>query len=214
MRDKRILLTILVAFLLALTLLIFFRSTVVNIFVVPLMYLFWLGDLILKSIDQRYIWWFLLGVMVIIVLRGLIQGQRRYDKSSKAVYRQRQTQRVSFWIAQLRRMASGTYPEEYSKYEIRKLILSVLSYSVNLSPREIEVRLKNGEFELPPEIRSEFELNNQIHDHEKNTFLFRLLQRFKMISSREPTSGGVKVSQEMEEAIRYLEKQLEINREH
>lgn len=214
MRDKRILLTILVAFLLALTLLIFFRNTVVNIFVVPLMYLFWLGDLILKSIDQRYIWWFLLGVMVIVVLRGLIQGQGRYDRSSKAVNRQRQTQRVSFWIAQLRRMASGTYRQEYSKHEIRKLIISVLSYSVNLSPREIEHRLENGEFELPPEIQSEFELNNQTPDHEKNTFLFRLLQRFKMNSSREPTSGGVKVSQEMEEAIRYLEKQLEINREH
>ena len=55
MKDKQILLTMVAFFLLALVLLLFFRDTVVNIFVIPLLYLFWLGDLILKSIDQRYL---------------------------------------------------------------------------------------------------------------------------------------------------------------
>jgi len=213
MKDKQILLTIVAVFLLTLVLLIFFRDTVVNIFVIPLLYLFWLGDLILKSIDQRYIWWFMLGVMVIIVLRGLLQQQKRNDTSSRVVYRQRQTQRVSFWIAQLRRMASGTYPEEYSKYELRKLILSVLGHSVNLSPREIEQRLKNGEFELPPEIQSGFQPNQENSIQANKSFLSRLRQRIRVISARKSTASADKVSQEMEEAIQYLEKQLEINRE-
>lgn len=214
MRDRQVLITIVVVFLLALVLLLFFRSTVTNIIVTPLLYLFWLGDLILKSIAQRYIWWVLLGVMVIIMLRGPLLQQRRGESSPRAVYRQRQTQRVSFWIAQLRRMASGTYPEEYSKYELRKLILSVLGHSVNLSPREIEERLKNGEFELPPEILSGFQPNNQKSVGEKKTILSRLLQRFNVISSRESTANAAKVSREVEESIQYLEKQLEINREH
>ena len=213
MRDRQVLITIVVVFLLTMVLLLFFRSTVVNIIVTPLLYLFWLGDLILRSIAQRYIWWFLLGVMVVIMLRGPLLRQRRGETSSRAVYRQRQTQRVSFWIAQLRRMASGTYPEEYSKYELRKLILSVLGHSINLSPREIEERLKNGEFELPPEILSGFQPNNQKSVWEKKTILSRLLHRFNVISSRESTANTAKVSREVEESIKYLEKQLEINRE-
>lgn len=213
MKDKKVLLTIALVFLLALILLLFFRDTVVNIFVIPLLHLFWLGDLILKSIDQRYLWWFLLGVMVIIVLRGLLQQQRRNDTSSRVIYRQRQTQRVSFWSAQLRRMSSGTYPDEYSKYELRKLILSVMGYRVNLSPGEIEQRLKNGEFELPPEILPGFQSNQKNSTQAKNTFLSRILQRIKLIFSRKSPANAVKVSQDIEETIQYLEKQLEINRE-
>ena len=213
MKDKKVLLTIAAVFLLALVLLLFFRDTVVNIFVIPLLYLFWLGDLILTSIDQRYLWWFLLGVMVIIVLRGLLQQQRRNVASPRVVYRQRQTQRVSFWSAQLRRMSSGTYPDEYSKYELRKLILSVLGYSVNISPGEIEQRLKKGEFELPLEILPGFQPNQKNSTQAKYTFLSRILQRIRLISSRNSPAKAVKVSQEIEETIQYLEKQLEINRE-
>lgn len=213
MRDKQVLLTIVVVFLLALVLLLLFRDTVVNIIVGPLLYLFWLGDLILRSIDQHYIWWFLLGVMVVIVLRGLLQPQKRIGSSSRMVFRQRQTQRVSFWIAQLQRMASRTYPEEYSKYELRKLILSVLGYSGNLSPREIEQRLKNGEFELPPEIQAGLQSNHEDPVPEKKTLLSRFRRRIIGIYARESTASAAKVSQEVEESIQYLEKQLEINRE-
>jgi len=213
MKDKQILLTMVAFFLLALVLLLFFRDTVVNIFVIPLLYLFWLGDLILKSIDQRYLWWFLLGVMVIIALRGLLQQQRQNDTSSRVSYRQRQTQRVSFWSAQLRRISSGTYPEEYSKYELRKLILFVLGYSVNLSPGEIEQRLKKGEFELPLEVQPGFQFNQKDSTQAKNTFLSRILQRIRLFSFRKSPANSDKVSQEIEETIQYLEKQLEIHRE-
>jgi len=214
MRDRHVLITVLLVFLLALVLLFFLRSTVVNIIVTPLLYLFWVMDLILKSIDQRYIWWFLLGVMVIIMLRGLLQQQRQGQTSSRPLYRQRQTQRVSFWSAQLHRMATGIYPEEYSNYELRKLILSVLGYRVNLSPREIEERLKNDKFEVPPDILSGFQPKNQKSVGEKKPIPSRLLQRFNVISARESKANAAKVSQEVEEVIQYLEKQLEINREH
>lgn len=214
MRDKRLLLLMALVFLLVLALLFFFRGLVVSVIVEPLLYLFWLGNLILESIDQRYLWWFLLGVMVIIMVRGLMRQQRGAGKNSRSGYQPRQTQRVSFWNTRIRRMASGTYPDEYSKHEFRKLILDVLAYRLNLSSAEVERSLKNGELELPEDIQAAFLQNNGSPAVKGKAWSSRLLQRFKKMLDRDESLNSQKVNQQIEELILYLNKQLEINREH
>lgn len=214
MKDKRVLLVMAAVFLLALVLLLFFRGLVVRVIVEPLLYLFWLLNLILNSIDQRYLWWFLLGVMIILVVRGLMRQQKGADKNSRAVYQPRQTQRVSFWNTRIRRMASGTYPDEYSKHEFRKLILDVLGYRLNLSSAEVEKSLKNGQLELPEEIKAAFLQDSEAPAAGRKAFSSRLLQRFKRMFAREESLSSEKANQQIEGLILYLNKQLEINREH
>jgi hypothetical protein len=204
---------------LVIVLTIFLTDFVREAIVVPISYILWLGNLVLKSISQILLWAWLPVIAFFIALRSLSTAKK--DKPirivSEAETRYPRRQRVDFWVIQIHQ-SHGYFGRTRFAEHLGRLILDILAYQERITPWEIEQRIENGDLEVPPVVRSYLHEKRRRYS-EGSGGLYQRLRRWlknavtiliKGRSSVRPASHHP----DLETVVAFLEKQLEVEYDH
>jgi len=120
--------------------------------ILPLLYLVWIGHLILKSIPQEIIWSLFLGAAAIYIWKSVLtkrkQGKRHYPPFKK------QPGYIESWLKLIRQAKQETYYQWRLAQRLRKLTLEALAHDERLTRRQIRRRLANNQLDIPAEIQA------------------------------------------------------------
>jgi hypothetical protein len=179
---------------------------------VPLLYIVWVVDLILKSFDQRCIW--SLALVIALVL-SLVFSRRTQEFSED--YRRSVSQRfldsgrIRFWRRQIRIGSSALYTSGFHRSELRRLVIETLAYREGLSDEEIKEQLYAGEIDLPSEIRYILGLDDSQDSPDKPlNFWKRIVRWFDEIIGRIVTPNFMP-NPRLERVAEYLENLMEVD---
>jgi hypothetical protein len=118
----------------------------------PLLYLFWVGRLVLRSLPQAVIWSFFLAIAVLIAGRSLLLKRpawRRAPRFAKA-----RPGRIETWVKLIRRADEENYYKWQLAQQLRKLTVAVLAQDERLTPRQLQHRLAGRALDIPSEIQA------------------------------------------------------------
>jgi hypothetical protein len=139
--------------LLLAAILAFMVQDIINqVLVKPLLYLFWVGRLILATLPQSLIWGvFLLGA-VLITWANLFKRRRRGLRSP--IRKAQPSGRVETWLKLIQQAQHETYYKWQLAQQLRKLTLGALAHDERLTRHEIRQRLATNALALPPDIQA------------------------------------------------------------
>jgi hypothetical protein len=151
-----------VVFFAALGLAYFYRQQVIQIALVPILYLAWVIDLALQIFGQRCIWITALIITLVLSLRVFQRREKPIKGLDHTVYeRGPAVGRIQFWRQRVRVNSNAIYAVSYRRPAMRQLIIQALAYRENSNTQEIEKKLRSGEMNLPAEVSSILGLDNQ-----------------------------------------------------
>ena len=142
-----------VVFIVVVGLAIRYQEPIKGVVLVPLLYIVWVADLVLKSFDQRCIW-----VMALVTAVSLSLAFSRRTQEFSENYRRSAPQRfldsgrIRYWRRQIRIGSSALYTIGFHRSELRRLVIETLAYREGLSGEEIKEQLDAGELNVPPEV--------------------------------------------------------------
>ncbi len=199
-------------FSITLAVLLIFRQTVRETFVIPMLYLFWVSRLVFNSLHQMVFW-----LILVAIVTGLLFGALRHQSRTRALAERtpgkpyEKNRRVAHWAGQIRRFRDGSFHNVRSLTEFRKLILAVWAYQNHLSPQEVEQAVMAGEMELPPALQVFFQEPGrpQISHTDRIERLIGRLRAFFQKNEPQPATEQVSPLYAM---IETLENQLEVKR--
>ena len=134
-------------------LLFLFRDTVREEVLNPILYLFWLGELILRSVDQRILWG---GLWLLLLLAGarLMLPERKPSATGFGPSRLGpEPGRAQFWANQLRNAERNDFFYQDARLALKQLALNALAQREGISQEEIATAIQRGEVQVPAEIR-------------------------------------------------------------
>jgi hypothetical protein len=204
-----VLLLVLVS-LLVITLMLALRGFARQVIVVPLSYIFWIGDLLVQSIPQAFLWAWLFLIVLLTALKSLRSGQKpAVELREEPGYPSRE--RVTFWLIQLYQAQRGNYFRTRLADFLWSLTLEVLAHQEQLMPWQVEQRLKSEELDVPPEIRAFLRAKREQNVSTLANLMTRLKGHLRdavntLRSPGRATSSG----RELESIIRFLENRLDI----
>ena len=146
-----LLLTPSVLLVVALTLVL--RDWVRDVILTPILFLLWLGGLLIRSTPQWIFWGVFLVLAVLILANSLGTGKRPDQNVDRAEPGHPQRERVLFWAKQIRWRARRDFSPLGNGEPLKRLILEVIAFQERLSLTEVEQRLESGELDVPPTIR-------------------------------------------------------------
>jgi hypothetical protein len=136
------------------------RETVV----VPALYLAWLTGRVLGSLHQGVFWSLLLaGSALLLFFSVRSKAEPRLPMYRTGELDRREGRRVDFWARQLGHDRNDLFWGFRSVSEFRRLILAVWACRQHTDPQDLEQRVREGAFELPPELRPYFEREARPH---------------------------------------------------
>ena len=145
----------LVILLAAVVLSLFVRDFVRQAIVVPVAYIVWLADLVIRSIPQSTFWAVAVVVVVLVAWRNIGSNRAALilrrpatvpilkEHSDRSVFSTR--------LEYIARMNDSPFAREKLAFELRLLLVKLLSHRERLSENEIERRIRVGELVAPPE---------------------------------------------------------------
>ena len=214
-RHGQLLLVGLLVFLVVLALLLLLRHAVRETFVIPLLYLVWLGNLIFKSIPQGVFWFLLFLVAAILLFSSLRRKSQPEPVLPPTRRRQQQSRRVAHWAALVKRTAGPADESRRDAFALRtfrKLIVSVWAYRAHLSPREIERDIKSGLLEPPPECRFYFQDGGR-SEEAGTRILRRALHRLRSVFRMRGSQASLSSNPHLHSLIKSLETEWEVERD-
>jgi hypothetical protein len=128
------------------------RDFIREFVVVPLLYAFWIGQIIFDAIPQAAFWSCFLGVALLLAGASLLRPGKPRSQSREAGTIQRG--RVETWANLIRQAPQEDYYQWRLAQPLRELILETLAYEARLSTKEMKQRLMDDQLDLPPEIRA------------------------------------------------------------
>ena len=147
---------------------------------VPLLYVLWLGELILKSFDQLCIWW--LAVVITLVLSLFLTRRKNrswWTQPSKFQLITQETGRIKFWRSQIR-VGSSITAHSFRHAELRRLLINALAYRESKNKDEIFEQLHSGCLHVPPEVGYILGMGDpQSESDESPGFMLRVRQWLK-----------------------------------
>ena len=118
----------------------------------PLLYVFWIGLLLFRSIPQEIIWGAFVFIALLIAVVSLSQKQswsRRLPVPQVSP-----PERIESWAKLIRQSKQETYYRWQVAQHLRRLTLEALAQNERVTSREIQQRLLAGQLNLPPEIEA------------------------------------------------------------
>ena len=118
----------------------------------PLLYVFWIGRLLLESIPQIGFWWLFLFIALAVAGRSLLkhkpapQPTRRAEKAGRG--------RIETWAKLIIESKQETYYKWQLAQHLQELTLAVLAHDERLTPKQIKQRLLDNQLDMPPEIQA------------------------------------------------------------
>lgn len=210
MKNRRTIFLLLVILIVNLALAIIFRDFVRENVLIPLLYLFWIIRLLLKSLGETCLWPVLMIILALISLR-LLRTQKRDRQRIRDFYKEAphpEDGRVSFWMKYIRRKTMGVESLSFTSFRLRELVLSVLAYQQNLTSSELESKLYREEIVVPDKVEEiVFPQEQTISPREQSrSFFSRLLKWFKVRSLPETDQ----IASDLRALVQFLEERLEI----
>jgi len=130
------------------------RGWVRDVILTPILFLLWLGGLLINSTPQWIFWGVFLVLALLILANSLGTGKRPDQNVDRAEPGHPQRERVLFWAKQIRWKARRDFSPVGSAEPLRRLILEVIAFQERLSLTEVEQRLESGELDVPPAVRT------------------------------------------------------------
>jgi hypothetical protein len=180
------------------------RDVVREVIVIPLLYVLWIGQLLLHSVPQVVCWSVFLIAAFLVALLNLAQWEVP-QRALRATTR-RSSGQVAVWAKRIRLMGRGGYTGWYFGQHVEKLIVDVLAYRERLSTRETRHRVKAGDLDAPPEVRAYFAI---VLLPSRYRWRIASLLRFRLRPGRRAQGMSLDES-DVAQVVRFLENQLEV----
>jgi hypothetical protein len=212
--NKRAILIAGISFLLLAGLLLFFRDFIREAIVLPVLYLFWLGRLLLFSVDQKYSW-IVLVVAAAAILISTLKTKGKPDEEGASTRRTPASRgRVGFWVTRIQQSYDRGYSTQSLRQELGNLVVSVLAEREKSSPKQIQEQVEQGELVLPAEVQSCVLARNQGFASEARRQPMQWIRRgfriFRLTAfSRANDEERAALEQTLESVADYLEMGLE-----
>jgi hypothetical protein len=162
----------------------------------PLLYLAWVGRLLLAALPQVGWWALLLAVALFIAGRTLL----RYWSAPRPPERPAAAPpgRIESWSALIRQADQELYYQWQLAQPLQELTLALLAHTERVAPADIKQRLNHNDLELPPDIQ---------------TYLQASLTSFSHLTPPRPHFGSASspspLALEPDYIIRFLEEKLD-----
>ena len=130
------------------------RGWVRDVILTPILFLLWLGGLLINSTPQ-WIFWGVFLVLALLILANSFGTEKGPNQNvDRAEPGHPRRERVLFWAKQIRWKARRDSSPLGNGEPLRKLVLEVIAFQERLSLTEVEQRLESGELDVPPTIRT------------------------------------------------------------
>lgn len=182
------------------------RDLIRSAIVIPVLYLAWLADLLIKSTPQWVFWAVLVLAALPILLKSLGTGGRGDVRQRTVTSGNPRRERVAFWAIQLHLAQRGPYSSARFVEALKRLTLEVLAYQEQVSTLQVQQRLDAGELDVPPEVVSYLERGSRWMPGPASWWA-KLAARLAGLISPAPFV----LDKEVENVIRFLEDRLEMN---
>jgi len=201
MSIKRIAPLLIFVLLLAIPLALIITDTVRAVVVIPLLYVIWLGNLVLQSIPQLF-WW---GLLITLALFTAIRNLGPEGKSSLKIHRAQPMSpgRVAMWTKRVGMASHGSYYQWRLAHELGLLGLELLVYHEQPTAKQTDHNRGLEKLNAPPEIQAYFHAGLKPPFSSPTSLLSRLLQYLRSETYPKPLELNP------EKAVRFLEEQLE-----
>ena len=194
------------------------RDWVRDAIVTPVLFILWLGGLLIKSTPQWVFWGVFLVLALLILANSLGTGKRLDQNVDRAEPERPRRERVLFWAKQIRWRARRDFSPVGSAEPLRRLVLEVVAFQERLSLTEVEQRLESGELNVPLAIRAYLQYRPAPVPLSSMGFWEMLRHRWlNWISGLTHTRSFAQSSPfdgELESVIQFLEGRLEIEHDH
>ncbi len=169
---------------------------------VPLLYILWIGRLLLNSIPQLPFWALLLAVALVVAGASLVGRKKPKRKASKEETDYEGRVRVlTRWI---HHAAEGG---DYSKWRLAQCLGQLtqegLACRGRLDPEQVKDHLQSGEVNAPPEIQAYLQAGLAPMSYRPAGLFSRLSHRLRLSAQTFP------IDLDPERAVQFLEDQLE-----
>jgi hypothetical protein len=208
-----IVLVIVLVLILALGIQNFVREAIV----IPLSYIFWVGNIFFKTVPQGAFLGLLVLLILYVGLRSLSPEKKARGEDQPYELRMPVRARVSFWSLQVRMLRGSNYARDRFSQFLTKLVVDVLAHEQQLTRLQLEDAIEEGKLDIPTEMKLFLTRRQQPTSSGSRgllAWLGRLLTQLWQKAWYHPSS--VQTSLEyayLEKIILYLEKQLEIKHE-
>jgi hypothetical protein len=215
LRDRLLLLglVLIVAIPLALVLSGFARQVIV----VPLLYVVWVGRLLVQSIPQFFLWAGFLLIVLILAARSL-RAQRSTTKRRRRAREGLEgttgySGQVAVWARRVHLAAGGSYYYRwYLAQQLGKLAQDVLAYRRRLAPTQTRPFVtfspegSGRGSDIPPEVRAYLEASWRatLPRPARLPFISRLLHHLRLRPEISP------LDLDPEQVVQFLERELEV----
>jgi len=201
-----------VVFFAVLVLAYLYRQQIVEIVLVPILYLLWVFDLALQIFGQRCIWTVALIIALVLSLRFFQRKEKPIKGLDRTVYgRGPAIGRIQFWRRRVRVNTNAIYAVSYRRPVLRHLIIQALAYRENSNIQEIEKKLRSGQMNIPTEVSTIMGLKDHSVESRSSIGLIEFIKlRLDWIAERFITPKFVPDPQ-IEKVADYLENLMEVD---
>ena len=216
-KDRRLLLWLsllmaFVVFMVVIGLALRYQGLLKEIVLIPLLYVMWVTELVLKSFDQRCIWLMALVVAVSLSLAFSYRTRSPEDIYLKSVsHRFLDSGRIRYWRRQIRIGSSALYTSGFHRSELSRLVIESLAYREGVSAEEIKEQLNAGAITVPSEVSYVLGLD-EIQDHPDKPlgFVKRTARWFNHIFEQFVSPKFIP-NPRLEKVVEYLEGLMEVD---
>jgi hypothetical protein len=113
----------------------------------PLLYAYLFTKSLVASLNQRYLWYSYLALLVVSAWTSLAFKKRAARRKKTA--HQQEKRPVENWLGQINELEDGPYFQWRFAHHIRDLLIQTLAYKHGLSAIQVEEELETGLFDLP-----------------------------------------------------------------
>lgn len=136
---------------------LFVQDFVRQVIVIPMTYVAWLADLVIRSIPQSTFWGIVVAVSILAAWRSL-GSQGGFFQRRKAIIRisAEDTDRSVFTarLDAINRMHTSSFARESLGFELRLLVIRLLVHREQMPETEIERLVRTRELNVPPDVFS------------------------------------------------------------
>jgi hypothetical protein len=131
------------------------RDLVREVLVLPLLYILWIGRLIVDTIPQLILWGGVLTIFLIIMIISLLETKKSRQATRKAA--KEPQERIKGWADLIHKAAWDDYFKWRLAQHLQKLTLDAIAHDRGQSPKQIKQQLRRGELDIPPELQAYFQ---------------------------------------------------------
>jgi hypothetical protein len=206
--PRQMLLILSVILLIAVPLAIGMQNFIRESIVIPISYIFWIGNFVIKAIPQEVFIGVLVCIGAYIGLRSLFSVEKAaVEAKLPETWAASPRARVNFWDIQIRLTYGSRYARSRVSQHTAKLVLDVLAHQQQINQRQVEQALLRGDLDVPPEIKAIFDYR-QMPSVSRRLRLFNFLFR-----NRETQAEAAQAQANLIKIVDYLEEQLELKHE-